>query len=446
MEDPDHPQRSFQLVKRIQDNIWTARRLAQHSGYVDGEEFIARKLDDFDEYFAAGKYSMGLTTKSQRRIKGLMDLLYECSLGRNISYIFNHENIVSLAGHIRQQPFHGQVDATEDYLVWDLCDAGTLEILFADRSVDRDPNCFLPESLCWHVLTSTMRALVWLHDGYRQQDDWVTGEWEWARTDTEWMPILHRGINAQSIFFQHPRGKETYGVCKLGKFGKATVSGIPARRHGPAGYGEKPIPHSTMFPAALRQGVTSIGEMRTQWMKYLSTTDRSNRLYTLSDDHWALGAVLFRMMTNIPLPSTEGCKACHCIHIRRCKTAECSATEDHGANNYECAHENFWGCRCQPNKCNVEADVHLDEVLRDSGYSWQLKRAVRILLDYDLMLPAVETRCYADEIEKLYRSWRMETVDGRAHVDVKDDLRARFLVLNHVDLEELDDYMEETVE
>lgn len=282
MVDRDHPQPPFQLIKKVQGNIWLARRIAQHSGYADGEEFIARKVDDFDEYYDAGKYSMSFTTKKQRQIKGLMDLLYDCNFGRNISHIFNHENIISLAGYLRQQPFHSQVEATEDYLVWDICDAGTLEILFADRHSEREPNCFLPESLCWHVLMSILRALVWLHDGYRQEVNWASGERQWVQTDAEWMPILHRGINAQTVFFQHPRGEETYGVCKLGKFGKAFVSGVPARRQG-AHSGEKPLPHSIGFPIAPRQGHMGLEDMRGQWKEYLKTGNKASLQQPPSD-------------------------------------------------------------------------------------------------------------------------------------------------------------------
>ncbi|OHE94267.1 hypothetical protein CORC01_10427 [Colletotrichum orchidophilum] len=438
--DPDHPQPPFQLVKRVQDNIWITRRNAQHSGYADGEEFIARKVDDFDEYYEAGKYSMNFTTKKQRQIKGLMDLLYEHNMGRNISHILNHENIISLAGYLRQQPVHPRVQATEDYLVWDICDAGTLEILFADRHSEREPGCYLPESLCWHVLTSVMRTLVWLHDGYRQEVNWATGERAWAQTDTEWMPILHRNIDAQSIFFQHSRGKETYGVCKLGKFGKAFLSGVPARRDG-APKGETPLPHSIGFPIAPKTGHMRLTEMMGQWKEYLDTERKSKRLYTLSDEHWALGAVLFRMMTGRRLPSLDGCEMCHCIHIRRCAKMGCVENEPSQGQTHKgsrgCEHERFRGCQCvvpsapAPGSCGgAEADVHVDEVLYRLGYSRYLKVAVRMLLDYDLEAPAVETRGLADRVERLYVEWRCKTEEGREYVDVMDDLGYRFLVLN----------------
>lgn len=274
MDDPDHPQPTFQLVKKVQGNIWLARRLAQHLGYADGEEFVARKVDDFDEYYDAGKYAAGFTTKRQREVKGLMDLLYDCNIGRNIAHIFNHENIISLAGYLRQKPFHSQVDATEDYLVWDICDAGTLELLFADRTFEKEPGCHMPESLCWHVLTSIMRALVWLHDGCRHEIDWVTGQGHWEHEDLDWMPILHRGINGKSIFFQHPRGDETYGVCMLGKFGSAYVSGAPARRNRKINDDSKPFPNSDgRAVAPFDDEHMSLPEMKKQWREYIMKGD-----------------------------------------------------------------------------------------------------------------------------------------------------------------------------
>ncbi|KAK2061026.1 hypothetical protein LY76DRAFT_603608 [Colletotrichum caudatum] len=428
MGDPDHPQPHFQLIKRVQDHIWLARRIAQNPSYADGEEFIARKVDDFDEYYEAGKYSMSFTTKRQRQVKGLMDLLYECNLGRNVSYILNHENIISLAGYLRQQPIHPRVDATEDYLVWDICDGGTLENLLANPDADTDPGCFLPESICWHVLVSIMRALVWLHDGYRQEVNWVSGERRWTKTDAEWMPILHRGISAQTVFFQHSRGRETYGVCKLGKFGNAFVSGVPARRD-EAPDGEKPLPHSIGFPMAPKEGHMSLTDMTRQWREYLDTGRNGKRLYTLSDEHWALGAVLFRMMTGHPLPSLDGCRVCKCIHIRRCANVNCVHKGEHSGRG--CEHEAFHGCRCRT-PCTAEMDVHVDEALHRTLYSPYLVLAARMLLNYDLEAPAVGTQGLAAEVEVLYRRWRSETEDGREYVDVEDDLGYRFLVLNNV--------------
>lgn len=224
----DEQFQQFQLVKKLTDEVWLATRTDT------GEEFLAKRIDDFDEYFRSRFEGSG---RRPRQAKGLMDLIYEHSIGRTVSHVLNHENIVSLAGYLRQKPLHPKPydtnQATDDYLVWDNCDAGFLELLLMNKRGEqgRRKSSFLPESLCWHVLTSVMRALAWLHDGCRRQTNWDTGEQKWIKTDTDWMPILHRDITATSIMFQHPRGEETYGSCKLARFAKAFVAGQPADRH-----------------------------------------------------------------------------------------------------------------------------------------------------------------------------------------------------------------------
>lgn len=158
-----------------------------------------------------------------------------------------------------------------------------------------------------------------------------------------------------------------------------------------------------------------------------SNTCKAKRLYTISDDHWALGAVLFRMMLGFPLPSLDGCDTCDCVHIRRCQDIQCIGTNRHVGRG--CEHVNFRGCECT-HQCDERADVHVDETLMQVGYSQHLKLAVRLLLDYDLVRPAAESRTLCDEIQKLYCEWRVKTEDGREYVDVMDDLRRRFISLN----------------
>lgn len=150
------------------------------------------------------------------------------------------------------------------------------------------------------------------------------------------------------------------------------------------------------------------------------------------------------MMTGRPLPSLDGCQTCQCIHIRRCAKMGCIDNNETHKGRRGCLHENFPGCQCVvpsgsgPNAragpgpaCGgAAADVHVDEVLHRSGYSCYLKVAVRMLLEYDLETPAVQTRGLAEEMERLYKEWRCETEEGREYVDVLDDLGYRFMVLN----------------
>lgn len=173
-----------------------------------------------------------------------------------IMRIFNHENLINLIDWIQVQ--RGQTTnysgRSRHYIIWDFCNAGTLEnLFFADQvlldselatdqrlreeaSANKDhemsadglqPSGFLPEAFCWHVTVSILKALAWLHDGLRDEWCYVTNNWVIKRADIDWHTILHRNINPANIFFCHPQTRfETYGLCKLGNFSDAFVSGV----------------------------------------------------------------------------------------------------------------------------------------------------------------------------------------------------------------------------
>lgn len=230
----DQPEQEFELLKEQGKGVW----LVTKKGDPDKQQFLARRMDEFDLLHDAVREGRGLNLENQGAL-AYKDLLYEYNQATAISRILNHENIVSLAGTIHLKPFVGaetQEDASaEDYLVWDYCDAANLSVLFQDHP--RPPEnirYYLPESLCWHVLTSLVRAVSWLHDGVRRStptdededyEDWSDMELldEKVALDEDWLSILHRDITPKNIWFQHPRGIETYGPCKLGNFSNAAV-------------------------------------------------------------------------------------------------------------------------------------------------------------------------------------------------------------------------------
>ncbi|KAI2472795.1 hypothetical protein F4781DRAFT_290434 [Annulohypoxylon bovei var. microspora] len=179
--------------------------------------------------------------------------------------ILKHDNLVSLVDIFTLQRSNaGGKPTGRQYAVWDFCDAGNLGNLLVleqrawkqsnpiddeewDESDDgpneelddwifngimmkddlkrmKDDNSFLPESLCWHVLTSVLRAIAWLHDGTLQyKSDTSTGVKFVPNVD--WSPILHRNITPENIFLMHPKRNEWYGTCKLGNYGSVFVSG-----------------------------------------------------------------------------------------------------------------------------------------------------------------------------------------------------------------------------
>lgn len=239
------PKPEFALVKEIERGVWTAIKAGDPSAGL----FLARQIDIFDGAYDAAA-AKGSRKTGEQGCLWLTDLLYNFGQAAVIAQIFNHENIVSLAGHIQQQSPAGgaggehKTTVIDGFLVWDFCDAANLSALFLDQPC-KSTAYYLPESLCWHVLRALTRAVTYLHDGKRlatDADDDASGEPRWTTMDKDWNPILHRAIEPGNVFFQHPRGAETYGLCKLGNFGTAAVTGHVL---GPGdGYGQEDWPCS----------------------------------------------------------------------------------------------------------------------------------------------------------------------------------------------------------
>lgn len=165
--------------------------------------------------------------------------------------ILSHDSLVRLKDWITVgKPQVGGNVQYRSYAVWDYCDAGVLrnllvsrfalhpppEKVYPDRDEEKRPvensddpdkfelEPFLPESLCWHVLISIMKALAWLHDGSWEVFTDENGQYM-MDPEVDWEPILHRNINPSNIFFQHPDATESYGACKLGNYGNLYISG-----------------------------------------------------------------------------------------------------------------------------------------------------------------------------------------------------------------------------
>ncbi|KAL6818545.1 hypothetical protein GGI42DRAFT_310187 [Trichoderma sp. SZMC 28013] len=222
----------FQLLYETEQGIWFATTKNDYGS----PKYIAQPLEVLD---GSGQ---GATDEARKQeaidafatFAAFHDLIYGSSHGPAIAQIFNHENIISIAGHVKTNSVVTAAPAAEDpqlsrpknYIVWDYCDAGNLDALF-QCTPRRSSDFYLPESLCWHVLTSLLNAITYLHDGKRLVLDpkAPTGEErQWLSVDQDWNPIVHRAIEPKNIFFQHPRGSETYGLCKLGNFEHAVVT------------------------------------------------------------------------------------------------------------------------------------------------------------------------------------------------------------------------------
>lgn len=167
--------------------------------------------------------------------------------GISLSRILNHPNIISLVDVVRnsQEPGNSHLAGpNSDVTIWEDMDAGSLSYIVVSSNAlpaldDEDAwdaltavnnnRPSLPEGLCWHVLRSISRALLWLHHGVKETAG-IPGEWE--KRDDDWQPILIRDISPSQIWFKKPDGKKGYhyGECKLGGFHWAKVCGTPGGR------------------------------------------------------------------------------------------------------------------------------------------------------------------------------------------------------------------------
>ncbi|KAE8453271.1 hypothetical protein EG329_011338 [Mollisiaceae sp. DMI_Dod_QoI] len=214
-----------------------------------------------------------------------------------LSRILNHPNIISLVDIIHKSVEEGDtknLGKYSDITVWEDMDAGCLSYLlppvnnypaFHDEkswfnlAAQNFQRFSLPESLCWHVLKSISRALLWLHFGVKETIG-VPGEF--LPHDDDWMPILIMDVSPSQIWFKRPMQGETYGECKLGGFQWARVTGMIGGRMALA---------ARMEDAPRRKQYYWAPEI------YKNTNSWSR-----PSEIWALGATIYTMMTGIPPP------------------------------------------------------------------------------------------------------------------------------------------------
>ncbi|UNI18292.1 hypothetical protein JDV02_004568 [Purpureocillium takamizusanense] len=362
----------FTLVDEIDSGVWSAS-----TADVEGR-FLARRVADYHH--------------RQAKDNAVLLELQHDSLAR----VLNHENIVSLVGRVRDPGAGG------DFFVWDYCDGGSLDTLL--RWVRCESTLYhLPEALCWHVLRALVRAVAFLHDGKRLDGRRWTG-------DAAWSPILHRAIEPRNVFFQQPRGGEAFGPCKLGGFGDAAVTG-----HVMGGDGTWPC----SVAATVQTGWEPLEETRPKIARDPEKWKTTQRAYTLSDELWSVGSVVFTMMSGRRLALT--CQSRGCVHVAKCSEGGClrAAAElrgcrcvlggcEHVPESRACTHDvSDWH---QPEKrkqrCN-EAVVNIDSWLALARYSCWLRDAVKALLDFDphSKLLTAEAVPFAEQVEEGYRAW-----------------------------------------
>ncbi|KND88197.1 hypothetical protein TOPH_07209 [Tolypocladium ophioglossoides CBS 100239] len=427
------PMPEFELVEEIERGVWTAIKV----GDPCAGQFLARRIDIFDGAYDAAATKRSLETGEQGAL-WLTDLLYNFGQVAGIAQIFNHENIVSLAGRIQQQPLVGGAGGEQEtmgmdgFLVWDFCDAANLSALFLDQPC-KSTAYYLPESLCWHVLRALTRAVTYLHDGKRltiDADDDGSNEPRWMTMNRDWNPILHRAIEPDNVFFQHPRGAEVYGLCKLGNFGTAAVTGHVL---GPGdGYGQEDWPCSVAV--STQRGWEALEETRPKVARDPEKWTADKRPYTLSDELWSVGNVLFNMMTGRRL--TFVCRPYGCAHVTKCSEGGClgkAAAENmcdcllggcRHVPETACTHEVSDWDRSRDPRCEQPV-INIDSYMAKARYSHWLRGTVKSLLEFDPKSKLLTTKAlpFAKTVEEQIQLWREDTDEGQDYVDIDDGVR-----------------------
>ncbi|CAL3972131.1 hypothetical protein PZA11_005323 [Diplocarpon coronariae] len=270
LQNPDEPQNIASSIKVIRAS--------------DQETYLATKIPDVVTTDLEGK-----TTQTK-----LADLILPVA-AVPISLILNHPNLISLVDIVRNSNTEGaasDMGPHGDVTVWEDMDGGSLSYLLPSASTYphfhdeatwhtlasqnfRRPA--LPESLCWHVLRSISRALLWLHYGVKETAG-VPGEW--MKHDDDWHAILIMDVSPGQIWFKKPVADESFGECKLGGFQWARVTGTVGATMALAERVDKaPLEKQYFFSPEL----------------YKNTNSHSR-----ASEIWSLGATIYTMMTGIP--------------------------------------------------------------------------------------------------------------------------------------------------
>ncbi|KAI3396174.1 hypothetical protein diail_377 [Diaporthe ilicicola] len=349
----------YNIQKRLDDNVYIVRRRSDHV------QFLGSRWD-------------GSTVSPA--FSGLLDRGAKGAL----SSLLNHPNLINYTESVADNVLCGRGTGTavssQRMLLWDFCDAGTLQNLLSAHPVtartaspdSQEVVQFLPEGLCWHVLTSVLKSLSWLHEGHRDDvrlvcpsgrrefDDWLS--------DPDWLPVLHRDIRADNIFFQHPRGIETYGLCKLGNYGSCAVS-------------NHVNDHFVGQVVSATRGDESLDTMRANMASNdMLSIEADKRPYTKATELFQLGRIVYEMMSTKKVPDPEGADA---------------AAFDR------------------------QRDI---DVL--TGYSTNLRDTVRLLLaSYrgPCNSNAETTGAMYSRARLAYTQWKSDTPDGKLHRDLVDD-------------------------
>ncbi|TLS30672.1 hypothetical protein PpBr36_03340 [Pyricularia pennisetigena] len=290
--------------------------------YLNLDHDPAKTLVDV-ERVSDGEVLLGYRMDNKTTSSRFLELFNDTPAKDFVKQLLNHENLVSIAGEVtggRIVKDNGSTGTQScQYLVFDRCDAGTLDTMLQKPPAPLTSTGFMPPSLCWHVLVSLLRALAWLHDGYREdgaggmvnaprgmdydgheQDNWFQ--------DADWLAVLHGNITPENVFLQRPRGSETYGLVKLGNFSDAQIATHVRGANG------------IMVAFKHHEGADCSSDQLEELRDgNFDKHPNSYSYYTRGSDLRAVGGILYHMMTGMALPPPNRCPQwdCGCYHCER---------------------------------------------------------------------------------------------------------------------------------
>ncbi|KAJ2895844.1 uncharacterized protein MKZ38_006128 [Zalerion maritima] len=443
---------------------------------TNGEQFVAQPVSATD--------------------KGLKETLplWQGQTGAMLRNLLNHENLVSLVDVIRvsntsrttrrgdRQEKKGDSNWRPDHILYDFCDAGSLRNLLdepewfpaKDAATATHNTKFYPEAFVWHVLESLLGALSYLHEGYRDWFNVGKGAREAYKNDVDWMPVLHRNIGAENVFFCHPRGKETFGLCKLGGFERAWVSGH-VLGHADEGLleaaGAAVAPQPMEMEMEIGKGKEE-GKMGTgtggkgdnvrgdgKWTgleqlrifarmpggrhNTLGWVPERFRPYTIGSDIAAVGRLALHLMRGKPTPPSGRCPGCSRVHLSTFENPTdldaqnppsvpakpcCTSFSSSPRGDRACSGPSATTCKYEDVDFTL---LHSDPVSSQSlDYTADLVAFVEECLDLDGLPgdgtgPGTTSRLY-ERVGTAHRRWMVESQEGRMVTGMDYEMRRRW--------------------
>ncbi|RBR24073.1 uncharacterized protein FIESC28_03186 [Fusarium coffeatum] len=407
----------FEFLGKPDENIW----IVTIRGDPRKEQYLASPSNPYGVFPDGSVY--GDPAESRRRVDAQRSLMSKHNQAYTVRNILNHENLLSIVGIMQYQVFT-QCQAPEaeqdnvELLVWDFADAGNLSNLFRHYPVE-DSSHYLPESLCWHVLRSMTRAVTWLHEGkrlvYQHEGDDPEDSFkkDWLTVNTDWFSILHRAIEPKNIWFQHPRGTETYGQCKLGDLSKAAVTchAVDGRNENKSNY---PPQGSFGIALATKEGDKPLENTRQVLDSNvgIAAMDEGDCPYT--DRHRLIAA------SDADVLTSDFARAAGVLRDKLLRKDVTACWEV--ASTY-------------PKVLSAMTPLVTGPIVLPNIIVRRFPLIfIRGLPNYDPNGPNAYTSRifrmwqFADAIEEAYKEWKTDTEEGRDYVDIEDDMARRLQV------------------